>query len=72
MTFMWGGLVGLFLLRLIKRHGWEYVPVILLALGAWWYLGSNAGLAGDGVLIAAVSGVHLITRKDMNAVLADR
>ena len=62
------GFVGLFILRLIKRHGWEYVPVVLLAFAASWYFGSHgpAGL-GDGILFSAIAGVHLVTRKDIIA-----
>ena len=62
------GFVGLFVLRLIKRHGWEYVPVILLAFGASWYFGSHgaAGL-GDWMLLSAIADVHLVTRKDIIA-----
>lgn len=60
--------VGLFIVRLIRRHGWEYVPVVLLALGASLYLGNEAPAgAGDGVLFAAIAGVHLVTRKDIMA-----
>ena len=64
------GFVGLFVLRLIKRSGWEYVPVVLLAFGASWYFGSHvsAGL-GNGLLLSAIAGVHVVTRKD---VIADR
>ena len=67
------GFVGLFLLRLIKRHGWEYVPIVLFAFGAWWYFGNHvpAGLA-DGVLLTAISGVHVLTRKDIMADMAER
>lgn len=62
------GFIGLFVLRLIRRHGWEYVPVVLLAFGAWFYFGSHApGLLGDGLLFTALTGVHLVTRKDIVA-----
>ena len=36
------GFVGLFVLRLIQRHGWEYVPIVLLALGGSLYFGPQA------------------------------
>ena len=64
------GLVGLFLLRLIKRHGWEYIPVVCFAVCAWWYLGNHrsAGV-GDGVLLTAIAGVQLVTGMD---IIADR
>ncbi len=64
------GLVGLFVLRLIKRHGWEYVPIVLLALGASLYFGNQAPAGvGYGMLLAPVAGVHVVTRKN---VIADR
>ncbi len=70
MTLLWSGFVGLFILRLIKRHGWEYVPIVLFAFGAWWYFGSHApGGLGDGLMLTAITGVHLVTRKD---IMADR
>ena len=64
------GFVGLFVLRLIQRHGWEYVPIVLLALGASLYFGPQAPSGvGDGLLFSAIVGVHLVTRKD---IIADR
>ena len=62
------GFVGLFVLRLIKRHGWEYVPVVLFALGASVYLGHHAPAGvSDAMLLTAIAGVHLVTRKDIMA-----
>jgi len=68
MTVVWFGFVGLFVLRLIKHHGWEYVPLMLLVLGTWWYFGSD-GSAGlrDGAMLAAIASVHLLTRNDITA-----
>ena len=70
MLLAMSGFVSLFILRLIKRHGWEYVPVVLVAFAASWYFGGlgSAGLA-DGVLFSAIAGVHLVTRRD---IIADR
>ena len=65
MTAVWFGFVGLFILRLVKRHGWEYVPVVVLAFGLWWYFGNRAGNLGDGMLLTAVTGVHFVTRRDI-------
>ena len=62
------GSTSLFLLRLIKRHGWEYVPFVLFPFGAWWYLGNQAsGALGDVALLTAISGVHFLARKDIEA-----
>lgn len=62
------GFVGLFVLRVIRRHGWEYVPVVLLAFAASWHFGSPGSVGlGDGMLLSAIVGVHLVTRKDIIA-----
>ena len=65
---LWCGFVGLFLMPLIKRHGWEYVPLVLFAFSAWWYLGNQAtaGLE-DGILLSTLAGVYFVTRKDVFA-----
>ena len=34
MTLLWFGVSFGFVVRLIRRHGWEYVPLVLLAYGA--------------------------------------
>ncbi len=65
MTLLWCGFIGLFVLRLIKYHGWEYVPLVLLVFGTWWQWEPFS----DGMLLTAVSGVHLLTRR---AIRADR
>ena len=58
------GLVGLFVLRLIKRHGWEYVPIVLLALGASLYFGNRAPAGvSSAMLFVPVAGIHVVTRK---------
>lgn len=68
MMLAWSGFIVLFVLRLITRHGWEYVPVVLLAFGAWSYFGNHApGLLADGLLFTTLAGVHLVTRKDIVA-----
>lgn len=68
MMLAWGGFVGLFILRLIRRHGWEYVPIVLLAFGAWCYFGPQThGLLRNGVLLTAITGVHLVSRRDIIA-----
>ena len=64
MTLLWYGFIGTFVLRLIKRHGWEYVPLVLLAFVAWVYMGSHGQSGvGDPLLLTATAGVHLVTRK---------
>ena len=68
MMALWLGFVGLFILRLIRRHGWEYVPIVLLAFGAWWYFGNHgAGAFRDGMLLTAIGGVHFVTRRDITS-----
>ncbi len=64
MTLLWSAFIGLFVLRLIKRHGWEYVPLVVFAFGVWMYAGSHGHSGvGDPLLLAATAGVHVITRK---------
>ena len=62
MTLLWTGFIALLVLKLIRRHGWEYVPVLLIVAGVRWYAGDNvqAGMA-DGLTLASVAGVWLIT-----------
>ena len=33
MTLVWTGFIALLVLKLIRRHGWEYVPVLLIVAG---------------------------------------
>ena len=66
MTSLLCGFIGLFVLRLIKRHGWEYIPLLLLVFGGWFYLGNHGQAAlADAALLTAVAGVHLVTRKEI-------
>ena len=62
MSFLWIGFLALLALKLISRHGWEYVPVLLIVAGVRWYAGDNvqAGMA-DGLTLASVAGVWVIT-----------
>lgn len=62
MSIAWIAFLGLLILRLVRRHGWEYVPVLLLIAGVRWYAGGDvqAGLA-DGLTLASVAGVWVIT-----------
>lgn len=68
MVSLWCGCIGLFLLRLVKHHGWEYVPLVLVAFVAWWLSEGHlsAGLA-DGALLTAIGGVHVLTRGHIRA-----
>jgi len=68
MTILSCGLGGLFVLRLIKGHGWEYVPIVVLALCASLSLDNRAptGVA-SAMLFAPIAGVHVVTRKNIIA-----
>lgn len=63
MTVLWCGFIGLFILRLVKNHGWEYVPLVLLVFGTWWQWDQFS----DEMLLAAISGVYFVTRKAVQA-----
>lgn len=62
MTIAWVAFLGLLVVKLVRRHGWEYVPILLLIAGIRWYAGDQvqAGLA-DGLTLASVAGVWMVT-----------
>ena len=61
-TILWMGFLALLVLKLIRRHGWEYVPLLLLVAGVRWYAGDHIQAAmADGLTLASVAGVWLIT-----------
>lgn len=62
MTLVWIAFLGLLMIKLIRRHGWEYVPVLFIVAGARWYAGDEiaAGMA-DGLTLASVAGVWVLT-----------
>ena len=61
MNLVWVGFLGALLLVLVRRHGWEYLPVIVLVgIGRWYALRDGYGdLSVDGVAPASVAGVWL-------------
>lgn len=64
MDAVWLGSLGLMLLTLIRRHGWEYVPVLLfLGVGRWYASGLSLGLAADGLTLFAFAGVWVVSKK---------
>ncbi len=71
MTALFCGFIALFGLRLVRRHGWEYVPLLLLAVEGWVYLGSHGRSAlADPAVLTAVAGIHLVTRKQIRDEIA--
>ncbi len=62
MNFLWVGFLSLLVIKLVKRHGWEYVPVLMLVAGVRWYAGDHlmGGLA-DGLTLTSIAGVWLVT-----------
>ena len=56
------GFVGLFVLRLIQRHGWEYVPVVIF-LGIGQCYASDLAISdiADGVSLLSFAGVWVIS-----------
>ena len=44
------------------RHGWEYVPLVLFAVGAAIYKG---GAFAEVVLLTTTAGVYMVSRKEV-------
>ena len=61
---LWIGVFVLLAIALIRRHGWEYVPVImLLAAGRWYTSGMAVENLADGVTLASFAGIWFVTAK---------
>ncbi len=64
MTAMWIALFGLLAVALVRRHGWEYVPlVLLLGVGRFYASGMAIGDFADGLTLVSFAGVWLISGK---------
>ena len=66
MTLLWFGVSFGFVVRLIRRHGWEYVPLVLLAYGARLYdIDPGQALIWDGLALSTMAGIWIVTRGEM-------
>ena len=64
MEVIWIGTFALLAISLIRRHGWEYVPiVILLGIGRWYGTEMGAGGLADGVTLASFAGIWFVTAR---------
>ena len=62
MGTVWLALFGLLLVIVVRRHGWEYVPlVIFLGVGRWYVSGMAIGVTADGLSIVAFAGLWVVT-----------
>ena len=62
MTTVWLALFGLLAIALVRRHGWEYVPlVILLGAGRFYASGMAVSELADGLTLVSFAGVWLVS-----------
>ena len=58
------GCLGLLTCSLIRRHGWEYVPlVILMGVGRWYAADVAVGPILDTLAVVLTAGVWVISLK---------
>ena len=61
---LWVGVFALLAIALVRRHGWEYVPIVILLAGGRWYAsGMAVGGLADSVTLASLAGVWFVTAK---------
>ncbi len=64
MTAIWIALLTLLVVALVRRHGWEYVPlVILIGVGRFYASGMAIGDVTDGLALVSFAGVWLVSGK---------
>ena len=62
MTAIWLGLFGLLAISLVRRHGWEYVPlVVLIGVGRFYASGMAMGELADGLTLASFAGLWVVS-----------
>lgn len=64
MTLLWFSVFGGFVVRLIRQHGWEYVPLVVLSFAARVYDPGQA-LIWDSLALATMGGIWIVTRRDI-------
>ncbi len=61
---IWIGVFALIALSLIRRHGFEYVPVIiLLGVGRWYTSGMAVEGLAESVTLASFAGIWFVAGK---------
>ena len=62
MTAVWLALLGLLVVALVRRHGWEYVPlVVLIGVGRFFASSMAVGNMADGLALVSFAGVWLVS-----------
>lgn len=64
MQLLWVASLSLFVVTIIRRHGWEYVPLVVLLGVARWYTDTRqyGGALADGFFLASIAAVWMVTR----------
>ena len=64
MPTLWIGFFAMLLVALVRRHGWEYVPLVLfLGVGRWYASDLAISDIADGVSLLSFAGVWLVGGK---------
>ena len=64
MTAIWIALLAILVVALVRRHGWEYVPlVILIGVGRFYASGMAIGEMTDGLALVSFAGVWHVSGK---------
>lgn len=64
MTAIWIALLALLVVALVRRHGWEYVPlVILIGVGRFYVSEMAISDIADGLSLVSFAGVWLASGK---------
>ena len=64
MTAIWIALLAILVVALVRRHGWEYAPlVILIGVGRFYASGMAIGEMTDGLALVSFAGVWLVSGK---------
>lgn len=64
MAALWIGFFVMLLMAMVRRHGWEYVPlVIFLGVGRWYTSDLAISDVTDGLSLLSFAGVWLVSGK---------
>lgn len=64
MAALWFGFFAMLLMAMVRRHGWEYVPlVIFLGVGRWYTSDLAIIDVADGLSLLSFAGVWLVSAK---------
>ena len=63
-TTVWIAFFAMLLVALVRRHGWEYVPVVIfLGVGRWYASDMAISDVADGLSLLSFAGVWVISGK---------